>query len=415
MTVLVATTGVGALWVRGDFTPVARVEDPWSSAGQPPAPHGFGFGDATPAPQASPDSDLWPAFADPELPPAGSDPTATDPTSADPTAADPTADPFSGTTTSGDPVPTSPQPTIAAGSASLPSVGPTILPAPEPTAADPMRTAQEVARDVEARAATTPAAPVEVTVATFNVLGSVHTAPGGNRAEMASGTERIEGVRELLTRHDVSVAGLQEFLPDQRRTFARRVPGWELYPALGADKRTGENSVAWRSDTWDLVQPAMVQVPDAYGVERPLPYVLLRHRASGLKVYVSTFHNPADTRLHHHQEPFREAAEQREVEVFNRLEKTGVPQLVTGDMNERRDYFCAITSGTPLTTPAGGSNDGTCRPPSHPQIDWIFGSPGVQWTGYTVDRDDLVRRTSDHPIVVAGARLDPADYPRAFG
>jgi len=230
---------------------------------------------------------------------------------------------------------------------------------------------------------------------------------------MASGTARIEGVRELLSNHDVSVAGLQEFLPDQRRTFAARVPGWEMYPALGADRRTGENTVAWRSDTWDLLQPAPIQVPDANGVERPLPYVLLENRATGLKTYVSTFHNPADTPRYHRQERFREAAEQREVELFNRLERTGIPHLVTGDMNERGDYFCAVTASTALTTPAGGSNDGQCRAPAHPQLDWIFGSPGVHWTSYEVDHGELARRTSDHPMVVAGAHLEAADFPNA--
>ena len=59
-------------------------------------------------------------------------------------------------------------------------------------------------------------------------------------------------------------------------------------------------------------------------------------------------------------------------------------------MNERGDYFCAITGATPLTTGAGGSHaDGSCRPPAEMVVDWVFGSPGLTWTGYAVLRDQL--------------------------
>ena len=67
-----------------------------------------------------------------------------------------------------------------------------------------------------------------------------------------------------------------------------------------------------------------------------------------------------------------------------------------------------------LTTGAGGSHaDGSCRPPAEMVVDWVFGSPGLTWTGYAVVRDPLVRRTTDHAVVVASARIDPRDFPDA--
>ena len=71
----------------------------------------------------------------------------------------------------------------------------------------------------------------EFRMATFNVLGSSHTGPGGHHAWLASGPQRIGGVLALLNGHNISVVGIQEFQPNQRGSVpgARRrlvdVPG----------------------------------------------------------------------------------------------------------------------------------------------------------------------------------------------
>jgi hypothetical protein len=41
-------------------------------------------------------------------------------------------------------------------------------------------------------------------------------------------------------------------------------------------------------------------------------------------------------------------------------------------------------------------------------VDWIFGSPELTFSDYVSDQDAFVRRTTDHPIVVASARMAPA-------
>jgi hypothetical protein len=253
---------------------------------------------------------------------------------------------------------------------------------------------------------------VEFTMASFNLLGSSHTQRGGASARRASGPQRMNGALSVINGHGVSVVGLQEFQPNQRAAFQRRARGWQMYPGLSMGRRAGENSVAWRSDTWQMVKPGLIPIPYFNGRIRPMPYVLLQNKQTGVRAYFSTFHNPAN--IGGNMQRFRSEGTRREINLFNQLEKEGIPQFVTGDMNERSEYFCRVTGSTPLVAAAGGSNSGGCRPPPRPQIDWIFGSPGVQFKSYTVDRSGLVRRTSDHPIVVSTVSVDALKFKNAY-
>jgi len=252
----------------------------------------------------------------------------------------------------------------------------------------------------------------QFTMASFNLLGSSHTNRGGHSARLASGPQRIPGALALMDQHGISVVGLQEFQPDQRATFQRQATGWAMYPGLSLGRRAGENSVAWRVDTWQLVKPGLVDIPYFNGRIRPMPYVLLQHNQTGVLAYFSTFHNPANIRGN--MQRWRNEATRRQINLFNRLEALGIPQFVTGDMNERDEYFCKVTRATPLVAAAGGSNNGGCAPPRPTQIDWIFGSPQVVFSRYVVDRSPLVRRTSDHPVVAATVTVDALKYPKAY-
>jgi hypothetical protein len=253
---------------------------------------------------------------------------------------------------------------------------------------------------------------VSFNMATFNLLGSSHSKAGGSSARWGPGTQRMRGAMRILGQHQVSVVGFQEFQPDQRATFRREATGWEMYPGLSMGRRAGENSVAWRSDTWEMVKPGLIPIPYFNGRIRPMPYVLLRNKQTGVQAYFSTFHNPAN--INGNMQRYRTEATNREIKLFNQLETTGIPQFVTGDMNERNEYFCRVTGSTPLTAAAGGSNSGRCAPPKPTQIDWIFGSPGVQWSNYLIDRGQLVRRTTDHPVVVATVTVDAMKFEHGF-
>jgi endonuclease/exonuclease/phosphatase family metal-dependent hydrolase len=286
-------------------------------------------------------------------------------------------------------------------SRSLPADVPSPTPAqPLPSAPAPAGTSAEV---VEA----------DLVVGSFNVLGSSHTRGGARGRE--PGVARVQGVVQLLAQHALDVVGFQELQADQLRELQRRVPGWSLYPGTAMTAREGENSLGWRAGVWELVRPGTVAVPYFDGRRRRMPVVLLRHRTTGLQAYFVNVHNPADTRSHRGQQRWRDLATATEISLVNQLGATGVPVFLTGDMNERDEYFCALTAGTSMVAARGGSNGPAgCSPRSPRAVDWVFGSAGVRFSGYTEDRGPLVDRTTDHPVVVARATVDSSTFPRAL-
>ncbi|MGI8900657.1 MAG: endonuclease/exonuclease/phosphatase family protein [Nocardioides sp.] len=246
------------------------------------------------------------------------------------------------------------------------------------------------------------------TISSFNVLGSSHTRGGG----MLPGTVRIRQAASLLNIHSVDVAGLQEMQGDQYRAFLGAAGGtFAVYPGLAAGPLGVENSIVWRRSEWALEAGQTVQIPYFDGRPRPMPYVLLRHLATGRRVWVANFHNPASNSKRGNNDGHRGRAAAIETSLAARLwAETGYPVFVTGDMNDREAYFCRITAGAPMAAANGGSNDGGCRPPPYPMpVDWIFGSEVVDFVGYVRDEGPLVRRTSDHPMIRAQVLLDGLD------
>ena len=67
-------------------------------------------------------------------------------------------------------------------------------------------------------------------VGTFNVLGSSHTAKGGNRKGFASGYTRMGMAWSLIAQADLSVVGFQELEEVQYSRFRSAGRGWEAYP-----------------------------------------------------------------------------------------------------------------------------------------------------------------------------------------
>lgn len=242
-------------------------------------------------------------------------------------------------------------------------------------------------------------------ISSFNVLGSSHTVPGGDRPGMASGVERIRSAVKLLDAHDVDVVGFQEFQGDQLREFLR-VAGDEyaVYPGLKLGRREVVNSLAWRKDTWEMVKPGHIEIPYFNGQLRKMPVVRLRHKVTGQEAYFANFHNPASTRKHPGQQHWRDVATAKQIDLVNRLKReTGLPVLVTGDMNEREEYYDRMTRATDMEAANSGPKGAR---PRQMGIDWIFGSLGVKFSNYIRDKGALVKRTSDHPMIVSRARIE---------
>ncbi len=236
------------------------------------------------------------------------------------------------------------------------------------------------------------------TVATFNMLGASHTGRGGNKPHWAGGATRARWAVRLLERHGVDVVGFQEMQAVQARTFRARAGGrYRLYSAPGDT----DNSIAWDRSVFSLVSATTERIPYFGGHVRHMPVVLLRENRTGQDVYFVNVHNPADTRQHPHNAHWRAVATRRELALVKALRSHGDPVFVTGDMNDRRRAFCRFTASGDLHAAAGGSHAGGCRAPGYHGIDWIFGSAGTRFSRFTVDRSALVRRTTDHPVVIA--------------
>jgi Endonuclease/Exonuclease/phosphatase family len=258
--------------------------------------------------------------------------------------------------------------------------------------------------------------PGHFTVSSFNVLGASHTPAGGRRA---TGATRIGWASRLLTRHHVDVVGFQELQTSQLTTFLSLTDGaWALYPGLDGRRRIdGENSVGWRTDRFELVQATTVDIPYFNGHPRAMPVVLLRDRSSGMLAYFANFHNPADTPRYRNQAKWRLAATEVEIALQRRLARTGIPRIMTGDMNDRAPYFCRVTAGAPLKAarPTSVRRHGVCSAGKPRAVDWILGSHRITFSGYVEDRGALVARTTDHPVIVSDVTVDPAKLPDAWG
>lgn len=279
--------------------------------------------------------------------------------------------------------------------------GGTIAPAPTETARAPKpQKVDKVVGQLRKKTQDVAALPPTVfRVSTFNVLGHSHTRPGGNKKGWASSVTRTGWALNVLNNYNVDVVGLQEFEDTQARTFAARAgSSWSMYPGLSGDPR---NSIAWRTDAWELVSAATFPVPYFRGRMVDMPYVLLRDRASGQDVYFINVHNPATTGSHGNNEHWRDVATDRELSLVASLHAEGHPVVLTGDFNERDEVFCRVTAGATVGAANGGSLGAPCLPPPNMNVDWIFGSAAIAWSNYLSTKSGLVSQATDHPFVVA--------------
>ena len=147
-----------------------------------------------------------------------------------------------------------------------------------------------------------------------------------------------------------------------------------------------------------------------------MPYVLLKNLATGEKVW---FYNVPQPRRHprvrlevapaglpDRGRPGRAAAGRRPVDggrVHRRQERAREVLL----LRRRRTRSCT----PPTVGPAG--NAVATLPPAPLAIDWVIGTSDVRFDNSIAFRDDLVRKTTDHPIVMTDATIAPRTPPDA--
>jgi endonuclease/exonuclease/phosphatase family metal-dependent hydrolase len=236
-------------------------------------------------------------------------------------------------------------------------------------------------------------------MATFNVLGGSHKAA-------RSGVARMDGARRYISKHRVSVVGLQELERKQYAAFRRATDG--RWGVVGAPSRSGKsldtrNAIAYRKSRFRLVSASSLAIPYFHGNRVNVPVVTLRSLATGATFTMINTHNPAD--VHGPAQRYRNEATRRQVALVERLRARGSTVFVTGDMNEKKRFHCTMTRSGEMQSASGGSTGRRCRTPRANGIDWIFGSRDVDFSHWTSDTSTRRSGVSDHPIVVARVTL----------
>ena len=104
-----------------------------------------------------------------------------------------------------------------------------------------------------------------------------------------------------------------------------------------------------------------------------MPYLLMRHVATGRMIWIANFHNPATTPSRRPSK-WRAKAKAKQVALANRLHQSGVPLIITGDMNERgRLPLLDDVARTPCARPTAAPRPVAAGPPATAHR-LIFGS-----------------------------------------
>lgn len=240
-------------------------------------------------------------------------------------------------------------------------------------------------------------------IASFNVLGHKHTERGGHKASLPGSAQRMGGTIGAWGRQGIDVVGTQEMQPENIAAFHRQGGGtYAIWPGSGHGREAGANSVVWRRSTFAFVEGRFLTVPYLGGKPWPMPYVKLRHLATGRDIWIASFHNPADRGQPGFHGRMRSIALGKEVALANSLGADGTPVFFTGDFNDRAPAFCRITTGTALKAANGGSTGAGCAPPGRMDVDWVFGPDSVAFGGFASIK---LPGISDHPLVVATATV----------
>lgn len=226
-------------------------------------------------------------------------------------------------------------------------------------------------------------------VASFNVLGSSHTAPGGNKADRPSGVSRMRGAVAAMKNHNIDIAGMQEFQGDQQKEFKRLAPNFGV---VGSN----DNAIVYNKEKFKLVEKRSFKIPYFGGHMKEMPIVKLQDKATGKQVWVVNIHNPADTKNSPHNAKNRAKAISIEQNVMRQLQATGIPVIFTGDFNDGKTVDGSMDRV--------GMNSAAPKKASR-AIDYIFGSSGVSFSNYSNDGRTKKNGTSDHPIIVSTAAI----------
>lgn len=255
---------------------------------------------------------------------------------------------------------------------------------------------------------TDPTTPATFRVASFNLLGAGHTAPGGNRPGWESGWTRMGYAVRLIQEERLDVVGFQELQsPQYRRLREETGNSFGVWPGNQLSDSSMHNSIAWRKREWSLVEKRTILIPYFDGHKLRMPYVLLKNVDTGRRAWFFNTHNPANARGP--AQRWRDQGFRMEADLVNRLrtQYPSVPVFSTGDKNDREEYFCPVVRTTELQAANGGSSvagEG-CSPPSPMRVDWVMGTEDVTFTDYEALSEGLIEKTTDHALIMGTVNM----------
>ncbi|HSV38279.1 MAG TPA: hypothetical protein VLI04_05915 [Nocardioidaceae bacterium] len=241
--------------------------------------------------------------------------------------------------------------------------------------------------------------PFSFVFAVFNILGSNHTAPGADADSYAPGRLRAEWAAQVAAGWGMDVIGFSEIQPDQLDAFIRTTGGkYDVWPGDTYGFYSVPASLAWDTSRFTATAKEVITIPFV-GQQRQMPVVRLKESVTGREFWVINAHNAPQGR-----QGERDAAMAIEIAKIKELEATGLPVFFGGDLNEKTNAVCKVTSQTSLVAASPMGNYEGCSGWSGMRIDWLFGSK-VTFSGYAQDRSALVSRITDHAVVVAKATV----------
>ena len=238
-------------------------------------------------------------------------------------------------------------------------------------------------------------------IGSFNVLGSQHSAPGGDHARYPAASARNAGAVARIRSFGVDILGTQELQPDQLNGITA-MTGYAAYPGYAFGSRETDNSILYDDSKFEFVSGSYFTIHFMHA-NRPQTILRLRDKATGREFYVLNMHASAGEGGY---AVTRRAGHYIAVNTINRLKAEGIPIFLTGDMNDRAEFFCRVAPATGMVAAIGGSIAGGCHPAGALAVDWVLGWNNVSFSGYIEDRSTL-GRVSDHHFVAATATVGP--------
>ncbi len=289
---------------------------------------------------------------------------------------------------------------------------------------------------------------LELKIASYNVLGSSHTAATGEN----SGPNRIVDAARLIVGNRFSVVGLQELQRNQRTVLMEELgKNWAIWPeepiyydSKQDDLPNSQNSIIYDTTQVELIRGESGSLPMPYyfageRMPRDIPLVKFRQISTGRKFSVANTHDPTKKK----NADLRKRDAEQHARDMDALVAAGETAFFTGDFNSG---YQVVTAPHKANTTLGGKRENltwcimtksgamvngydavrkrtgcpmqTTKELGVGRIDHVYASIDVDVTDYAVISQN--QTASDHPVVYITASLVPpaetqAGQPDKFG